>query len=99
MIEGKPAADITTTAMGVNIPPFAMCTSLANPAVAAATSAALGVLTPMPCTPAVVGTWIPQVPTVLVANKPILTMGSQCVCAYAGQISMVLPGALRTSAG
>jgi hypothetical protein len=99
IIEDRPAATITATAMGVNIPPFAMCTSLANPAVAAATSAALGVLTPMPCTPAVVGTWIPQVPNVLVGGEPVLTMGAQCMCAYAGLIAMTFPGAMRTVAG
>ena len=32
-----------------NIPTFGMCRSMANPTVSAATSAAMGVLTPMPC--------------------------------------------------
>ena len=47
-IEGKPAATIKDMVPFVNIPPFGMCMSLSNPTVAAATSAALGVLTPMP---------------------------------------------------
>ena len=55
LVEGKPAAAVTDMLPGVNIPPFGMCTSLANPMVAAATAAALGVLTPMPCIPATVG--------------------------------------------
>ena len=58
-IEGRPAAQVTDNVAMVNIPPFGMCNSLANPQVAAATSAALGVLTPMPCVPVVVTPWVP----------------------------------------
>jgi uncharacterized Zn-binding protein involved in type VI secretion len=99
LVEGRPVADITTIAMGVNIPPFGMCTSLANPAVAAATSAALGVLTPMPCTPTVVGSWIPMAPTVLIGGKPALVSGSVCNCAFAGVIQMTMPGSVQTMIG
>lgn len=99
MVEGRPVADITNVAPGLNLPPFGMCSSLANPMVAAATAAALGVLTPMPCLPAVVGTWLPKAPQTLVAGKPVLVGGSTCNCAYGGVITLLMAGAIRTTAG
>ena len=98
-IEGRPAATITDMAPLTSIPPFGMCTSLANPTVAAATSAALGVLTPMPCVPAIVGPWMPTAPTTVLGGTPILTSGSTCTCAYGGVIQMIMPGSVRTTAG
>lgn len=87
-----PAATIMDNAAFVNIVPFGMCTSLANPAVAAATAAALGVLTPMPCTPVIPAPWVPGSPTVLIGNKPALNNSSKCICAYGGVISITFPG-------
>lgn len=98
MVEGKPAAVITDSAPIVNIPPFGMCTSLANPTVAAATSAALGVLTPMPCVPATTP-WTNGATTTMIGGTPALTLGAQCQCAYGGVIQMVNPGAVRTTEG
>lgn len=97
-IEGKPAADINTTITGANIPPFGMCTSLANPTVAAATAAALGVLTPMPCVPLVAGAWVPPAAQTTIGGKPALAMPAQCMCAWGGVIVISNPGATRTTA-
>lgn len=95
MIEGRPAATITDCAPLVNIPPFGMCSSLANPTVAAATTAALGVLTPMPCIP-VTTPWKPGAIKTMIGGKPALVSGSMCNCAWGGIIQMTMPGAIRT---
>jgi hypothetical protein len=75
-----------------NIPPFGMCQSMANPTVASATAAALGVLTPMPCVPNIPGPWAPGAPTVLVANQPALNNTSKLMCAYGGVIQISMAG-------
>jgi len=77
-----------------NIPPFGMCSSLANPMVIAATAAALGVLTPMPCIPVTVAPWVPGSPTVLVNNFPALNNSSKCICSWGGVISINFAGQL-----
>lgn len=87
-----PAAHIMDHKPIVNIPPFGMCTSLANPAVAAATAAALGVLTPMPCVPVTPSPWVPGSPTVILDNFPALNNTSKLMCTWAGVISFVTPG-------
>lgn len=99
LIEGKPAATVTDMAPMANIPPFGMCNSLANPMVAAATAAALGILTPMPCIPAPVGPWKPGALQTKVNGLAALTAGSTLTCAYGGLISLVNPGAMRTTSG
>lgn len=87
-----PAATILDNVPFLNIGPFTLCTSLANPAVATATAAALGVLTPMPCTPVIPAPWTPGSPTVLVQGRPALTNTSTCLCAYGGLITIAMPG-------
>lgn len=69
-----------------NITTFLMCQSLQNPTVAAATTAAFGVLTPMPCVPLIPTSWI-NPGKVLVANVPILTTDAKVMCAFGGNIS------------
>jgi len=95
-IEGKPAATIKDMVPTMNIPPFGMCTSPSNPQVAAATAAALGVLTPMPCVPVPVGPWKPGAAKTLIANMPALTSPSVCNCAWGGVITIGFPGTTRT---
>jgi len=87
-----PAGNIMDNVPIMNIPPFGVCTSLANPTVAAATSAALGVLTPMPCMPVPAGPWAPGSPKVLVQFLPALNESSQLMCAWGGVIKFVFPG-------
>lgn len=88
---GTPAGTIMDNAPVLNIPPFGMCQSMANPAVAAATAAAFGALTPMPCMPVIAAPWEPGTPTVTIANLPALDTGCKLMCAWAGQISVTLP--------
>ncbi len=88
----QPAANIMDHIPLVNIMPFGMCTSLANPSVAAATSAALGVLTPMPCVPVTPAPWAPGAPTVMLGNQPALDNTSKLTCTWAGVISVTVPG-------
>lgn len=87
-----PAANIMDNVPFVNIPPFAMCSSMANPAVAAATAAALGALTPMPCTPVTAAPWTPGSPTVLIGGQPALNNSSQLMCSFGGCIGIKAAG-------
>jgi hypothetical protein len=88
----EPAANIMDHIPMVNIMPFAMCTSPANPQVAAATAAAFGVLTPQPCIPATLSPWTPGALTVQIANQPALDNISVCLCNWAGVVTVADPG-------
>ena len=87
-----PDANIMDHIPMTNIMPFGMCMSMANPMVAAATSAAMGVLTPMPCIPNTPAPWVPGAPTVLLGNFPTLDNTSQLMCVWAGVITFVDAG-------
>jgi hypothetical protein len=88
----QPAGTIMDHQPMVNIGSFGMCVSLANPVVAAATSAAFGVLTPQACIPMTMTPWVPGAPTVLTGNKPSLDNTCTCMCTWAGVIQVVVPG-------
>ena len=87
-----PAATISDNIPMLNIMPFAMCQSIANPTVAAATAAALGVLTPMPCIPVTPAPWVPGSPTVMIGNKPSLNNSSKLMCTWGGVIEITNAG-------
>jgi hypothetical protein len=92
MTGNMPAANIMDNKPMVNIMPFGLCMSIANPTVAAATAAAMGVLTPMPCIPNTPAPWVPGAPTVLLGNMLSLDNTSTLMCMWAGVIQVVAPG-------
>jgi hypothetical protein len=92
VLQMMPAANIMDNIPMLNIMPFGMCSSLANPTVAAATAAALGVLTPMPCIPATAAPWVPGSLTVLIGNMPALNNSSKLMCMWGGIIQIISPG-------
>lgn len=92
VVSKMPAATIMDNKPMVNIMPFGMCQSLANPQVASATAAAWGVLTPMPCMPVISAPWTPGSPTVMIGGNPALNNSSKCMCNWGGVIGFTTPG-------
>lgn len=92
VVTAVPDANIMDNKPLVNIMPFGMCQAPTNPAVATATTAALGVLTPMPCVPMTPGPWAPGSPTVLIREIPALNNTSKLMCTWMGVIQITNPG-------
>lgn len=91
LVGGKPIGTVADAAPFSNLVPCGMCTSMANPAVASATAAALGVLTPQPCTPTPAGVWI-CAGTPLIGGVPALNNTASLTCAFGGAVSITNPG-------
>lgn len=87
-----PMATVQDMAPGTNIPSFGMCQSLTNPQVSAATSAAMGTLTPQPCVPAIMSAWTPGSAMMKVKGTSALTDSCTCSCMWAGSITITNPG-------
>lgn len=87
-----PVANIMDHQPMLNIQPFGLCRSPANPAVAAASAAAMGVLTPMPCIPNTPSPWLAQGSTVLAGGQPALNDSARLACTWAGVIEVSQAG-------
>ena len=96
---GKPVGNIQDFVPILNIAPFGLCRSPANPVVAAATAAAQGTLTPMPCVPATVAAWTPGSALVQWAGAPALNNSSTLNCMWAGVITITDPGQAAVQVG
>ncbi len=92
VVSMMPLATIMDNKPLVNVMSFGMCSCPSNPEVASATAAAMGVLTPMPCVPAITAPWVPGSPTVLIGNKPALNNSCKLMCTYGGVITINSPG-------
>ena len=95
LTNNMPGANIMVHIPLVNFMPFGLCQCRANPLVAAATAAALGALTPMPCIPATMSPWIPGAPTMLLGSMPSLDANCVLMCNWAGVIKVAMPGQMQ----
>ena len=91
LLSNKPQANIMDYKPMVNIMPFGLCKSLANPTVASATTAR-GVLTPMPCIPNTTTPWMPAKSNMMVKGQPALQDNCQLICGWAGTIKIITNG-------
>ncbi len=90
--DDQAAATVNDFAPMVNIASFGMCQTQANPQVAAATSAAMGVLTPQPCVPVTTSPWSPGASVVTINQIAALTDDSKCNCTWTGVIEITSAG-------
>ena len=89
--DSQSAATVMDYKPMLNIAPFGMCKTQANPQVAAATAAAMGALTPMPCIPVTTAPWSPGASKANIDDQAALTDDSKCTCAWTGSIEITDP--------
>lgn len=95
-LTGQPMANITDHTALYNIAPFGKCHTTKYPATGAATAAAHGRLTPMPCVPGTVSNWINGKDDYFIKGAPALLKSSYCRCCYGGVITITYDGQLDT---
>lgn len=91
-LTGEPQANISDHISMRNIAPFGKCHTTAYPATGAATAAAHGKLTPMPCVPNTPFPWMGGKNDVLLKGQPALLKSSSCRCVYGGTITFTYDG-------
>ena len=91
-VDDQPVSTVMDSVPMVNIAPFGMCKTQANPQVATATTAASGTLTPMPCLPVVTAPWSPGSSLVTLGEVKALTDDSTCSCTWKGTITITDAG-------
>lgn len=87
----QPAATVMDFVPMLNVAPFGMCQTQANPEVAAATAAAMGALTPMPCVPVLTAPWSPGASLLTIQGLSALSDDSKCNCMWTGSIEITDP--------
>ena len=94
MTDEVPDANIMDHIPLVNILPFGMCMSPGNPAFVAATAAALGTPTPVPCIPVTPVPWVTGAISdpVILDGVPALDNVSVLQCVLGGTITILYPG-------
>lgn len=97
-VSATAAAGVVTDVTPSNVPPFALCTSLSNPQVSAATTAASGTLTPQPCVP-VLAPWTPGSSEVTIGGVAALDDSSQCQCSWGGVVTVSAAGQTSVTLG
>ena len=91
-LAGQPQANISDHISMANLAPFGLCRSLAFPPTAAATAAALGTLTPMPCIHNTPAPWFVGKMDTLIQGQPALLKSCKCQCMWGGMISLITDG-------
>lgn len=91
-LTGQPMANITDHTSLYNIFPFGKCHTTKFPATGAATAAAHGRLTPMPCVPGTMSNWINGKDDYIIKDAPALLKSSYCRCCYGGVITITDDG-------
>ena len=92
-LHGENQGNIMDNKPVLNISSCGMCSSLANPIVASATLAAMGVLMPMPCIPnTAANPWVKGKNNVLIKGQPALMDDCKLMCMWGGTIEIVDTG-------